>query len=235
MLLEAEPVYAMLVHATLVTEGDTRPPRPPPPPPTTKSNAPKPPESQARSPKRRRAMLFSILAIVLAAGGGRRHHGEPEVEDFRRRVAMCDAEISEFTECVANRGQNETACVSCLTEYVPNNVTTCDEAKAYACGAMAACPGCGRSREPEYVAIGNCKNRGICPSVRPVRFGTLLAQPTCRAAPPYYTVGDAGGNLSVTDILHPNERWGDATRLRLAIRPRGFYIRRELWERAYWL
>jgi hypothetical protein len=113
--------------------------------------------------------LLAILAIVVAAVATGVVVGTSaptsKASSSADAEGECTTETNAFTACVlqTNLDGNETACVSCLAAYVPDNVTTCSESEFYACGAMPACTACGNC-EFEYVAIGNCKNRGVCPS-----------------------------------------------------------------------
>jgi hypothetical protein len=200
VLLEAEPVLSILVHATPVPPANEEEAPAPPPPPTDRE-APNPPSTEAPKPpaeahaRRRRAGLVAILAIALAtiigavvgstvarstssssgtspsaapsprpATNADGYDNPPSSSSAGGGGGACDAEISAFFACVTAAQRNETACVSCLSDYVPDNVTTCAESESYACTAMAECPSCGSSCETDYVAIGNCKNRGLCPT-----------------------------------------------------------------------
>lgn len=96
----------------------------------------------------------------------------------------CESELDALGACVASTG-NVDGCVSCLETYNGGSgtVTTCDEAQAYACGILEACPDCGDCQD-EQAAVVNCQNEGTCDAFECSSSPTTAAVPTTTTSPP---------------------------------------------------
>jgi hypothetical protein len=117
-------------------------------------------------------------------------------------AATCEDELNAYATCVQTSGASEGSCVACLTEYLPDVITTCVESEFYTCGATEACPECGDC-ETEYAALSNCQNTGVCDTIacnstNPTAptAGSPYASPTSSPAIPPVSIPAEGGSGS---------------------------------------